>query len=331
LKEHILISGDLCSQFDGVIILEDDLCLSPEFYQYAQQAFSFFKDDKNIAGIALYNPVFNETACCPFEPIHDGYDNYFMQIPCSWGQLWSKKQWIDFRLYSEKYNQSAHYYNLPGNVKLWPDESSWKKIFYRYLIEKNLFFVYPRIALSTNFGEKGEHVKEAQPVFQTPLLLEKYDFRFSSLSNSKSVYDGFYELDSSLLDKKIHKSASLTIDLNATKPLSEIKTDYLISSKYCARPLVKYSVALYPYELNILLDYTAASDSTVFFSFGKTSDFKDDPSFYRINQDLNRLFLSIDFLKDAAFNQLKKSKEYQLGSFLLKPIRWIKRLFLKNR
>ena len=42
LKKHILLCGDISEQHDGVIILEDDLFVSPAFYDYAQQAYLFY-------------------------------------------------------------------------------------------------------------------------------------------------------------------------------------------------------------------------------------------------------------------------------------------------
>ena len=93
LKKHIISCGDLVDEYNSLIILEDDLYVSPEFYNYAHKAGNFFCNDERIAGIALFAPIYNEISLTLFNPVNDGFDNYFMQVPCSWGQLWTKNQW----------------------------------------------------------------------------------------------------------------------------------------------------------------------------------------------------------------------------------------------
>src|SRR5689334_4123595 len=55
LKQHILRCGDLTSDYNAIILLEDDLMVSPYFYEYAIKALEYYKDDKMLAGISLYN------------------------------------------------------------------------------------------------------------------------------------------------------------------------------------------------------------------------------------------------------------------------------------
>ena len=326
LKKHILSCGDLAQQHDAVIVLEDDLLVSPCFYDYAQQAYSFFKNEEEIAGIALYHNSFNEVAYCPFEPLHDGFDNYFMQVPCSWGQLWTKKQWKAFVDYLSTVNDSGFANSLPGNVQQWPNNSSWKKFFYSYLLQTGKYFVYPRIGLSTNFGDAGQHLQQSQTVFQTPLLLSKKIFQFSTLSESLSLYDGFYELSELIYSKVIDKEKTVSFDLNGTKPLSAVKTKYLISSKQCKRPQEQFAVACYPYENNILLSISRNGTSEAYFSLGETTDFSEQLQFSRLPIDLKRVFLSDLFLREAVRTEFEQSKPFRLGMSLLKPFLLIKKI-----
>ena len=55
LRRHILSCGDLSYKYGSVIILEDDLFVSPFFYQYSLDALDFYKDKDDIAGIGLFN------------------------------------------------------------------------------------------------------------------------------------------------------------------------------------------------------------------------------------------------------------------------------------
>ncbi len=329
LKNHILSCGDMSKRFDAVIVLEDDLMVSPEFYQYAQQAYNFYKQDNDVAGIALYNPVFNETAICPFEPVDDGFDNYFMQVPCSWGQMWTKEQWLKFRTYVHEDAAGMQQQYLPLTVQQWPDASSWKKLFYSYLIAHKLYFVYPRIGLSTNFGDSGQHLTEHQSVFQTPLLLGARQFKFSTLSSAFSIYDGYFEMEGSIYNKWCNHSIEVTFDLNGTKPIASVHTPYLISSKKTKAAIKKYAVSCYPFENNILFDIKPVEGEASFFSLAQTEFFVDEQQFIRLNEDVKRVFMNNEFIKHAAVFELKKQIEFQIGAAVLRPIRILKNFFKK--
>ncbi len=329
LKKHILYCGNYVNQHDGAIVLEDDLIVSPAFYDYAQQAHAFYKSDERIAGIALYHNTFNETAYCPFEPIHDGADNYFMQVPCSWGQLWTKLQWSGFLSYANGIGNEQVFASLPATVQAW-SAASWKKLFYSYLMQTGKYFVYPRVGLSTNFGDAGQHLTDNQSVFQTPLLLSEKTFRFSTPDDSLSRYDGFFELEGSIYNKLVDDRVAVTFDLNGTKPLTAITTKYLISSKKCSKPEQQFAVSVYPYENNILLRIQADEERNSCFSLGETRYFSEEQQFNRLTIDFKRVFLIDVFLRNAVRAEFEQSKEFQIGSSFLKPLRFIKNLLKKS-
>lgn len=326
LKKHVLSCGDLSQQHDAVIVLEDDLLVSSSFYDYAQQAYAFYKNDEQVAGVGLYHNTFNEVAYSPFEPLNDGYDNYFMQVPCSWGQMWTRKQWAGFLQYINEVKEEHWADSLPGNVQQWPNNSSWKKYYYNYLLQTGNYFVYPRVGLSTNFGDAGQHLQQAQSVFQTPLLLSAKTFRFSTIDASLSIYDGFYELSGEIYRRFSNGDQDVSFDLNGTKPLEAVKTKYLVSSKQCKAPQKQFAVSLYPYENNILLNVIRNKHEEACFSFGETADFSAKLQFSRLTADLKRLFLSDVFLREAVRNEFEQTKEFRIGKILLKPYRVIKKI-----
>jgi hypothetical protein len=86
LRKHILQCGDLAKKYGSVIILEDDLFVSPVFYEYTIDALKYYDNDENIAGISLYNPPIHDLCSNPFRPIQNESDVYFMQFPSSLGQ-----------------------------------------------------------------------------------------------------------------------------------------------------------------------------------------------------------------------------------------------------
>ena len=49
LRKHIIQCGNYSLKYESVIILEDDLFVSPNFYLYAQKALGFSNDKKYIS------------------------------------------------------------------------------------------------------------------------------------------------------------------------------------------------------------------------------------------------------------------------------------------
>jgi len=50
-------------------------------------------------------------------------------------------------------------------VNAWPP-SSWLKSFSKYLAAENKYFVYPRISLTSNYGDTGIHIGIPNSLFQ---------------------------------------------------------------------------------------------------------------------------------------------------------------------
>ena len=124
LKQNILSCGDLVDEYDAVIVLEDDLYVAKDFYNYAKQAAYYYLNNDNIAGISLFSYKYTEIGFYQFYPFQDNYDTFFIQWPSSWGQLWTKRQWHSFRSWLSL-NKSLEDINIPASVKLWTH--SWKK------------------------------------------------------------------------------------------------------------------------------------------------------------------------------------------------------------
>jgi hypothetical protein len=228
LKQHIINCGNLTSRFDSVIILEDDLLVSPYFYDYAISVSNFYFKETNVSGFSLYAYERAESANFTFKPIYDGYDSFFMQYPSSWGQCWTKQHWQEFtrwlEIYSAEYNKNKI---LPDYISCWP-ETSWKKIFAAYLIDKNKYFVYPKISLSTNFGEVGQHHLNQLNIRQVDLLCNRIKFNFPTFNESNAKYDVGFEL-------KYDELIKLNLDL---KNLPRFDIDFYCKKKHDPNDLV---------------------------------------------------------------------------------------------
>jgi len=254
LRDHVLSCGDMAVQFGAAIILEDDLYVSPWFYEYAMAAAFFYREDKNVAGISLYSHRFNETAGFPFAPLDDGSDVFFMQVPCSWGQCWTADQWKAFRKWHSSNSETNDTTGIPPNVLRWP-ESSWKKIFMKYLIDTGRFFVYPLHSLTTNFGDRGAH-HEKNRIFQVPIARGKRSFAFKKLRDSKAKYDAHCEMVPSCL-AALNPALSgydFAVDLYGMKSLSGIPNSYVLTSKECRKHEMSFARDMLPVEAGVVDD-----------------------------------------------------------------------------
>lgn len=252
LKAHVLKSCNLVHQYDSIIVLEDDLYVSPYFYEYAVSALSFYQEETSIAGISLYDYHTIEHNFFPFIPLLDNSDVYFLQFASSWGQAFSKKQWVDFTDWFSDNSVINPEIHLPDYVLGWP-ESSWKKHFIHYLFRNHKYFVYPRGSYTTNFNDQGINNQNYNPFFQVPMQIHDKKVNLVKIENSKSIYDAFFEINPVIIK---HYNSSLKdynfeMDLHGLKKLEKISAKFLITSKMGKSPLYTYGLQLKPIELNI--------------------------------------------------------------------------------
>ena len=279
LRRHVISCGDLTDQYETVIMLEDDLLVSPEFYHYTLEAVNYYQNSSEVGGISLYAYDFNEYAESKFVPLEDGYDNYFIQTASSWGQVWTRQQWQGFKQWYDAKPDSDNVARYPQKLAEWP-ESSWKKYYIQYLIDLDKYFVYPRVSLSTNSGDAGTN-HSGGGNFQVSLLLNSKAYKFSSLSESLARYDSHYEIEADCLKRLNPQLPNLDFecDFYGTKAIADIDSEYLLSIKECSGELASFSLSLVPQELNIVYDLPGNC-----FSLGKTKDFKQTKTANKIIQ-----------------------------------------------
>lgn len=253
LKKHILKCGDLTETFGSVIILEDDLVVSPVFYSYALQALNRYADNDKIVGVGLYSHGWNGYSNVSFLPQNNGYDTYFGQFSITWGQCWEKTQWQKFRKWYFDNQVLNINKSLPANIECW-GEKSWGKFFAYYIVENDLYYVIPYVSLSTNYSEIGEHNSIINNAHQVMILdATNHLYQFPTFENGIK-YDIFFEriLDSS---KKICGilCSDICFNLNGQHRDSGGK-QYLLSSnnnlKY--EKVFSFGLMLRPIEENVL-------------------------------------------------------------------------------
>ncbi len=261
LRNHILSCGDFLEEFDAVAVLEDDIVVSPGFYSYMKESVARYADDMRIAGISLYSPKWNGFAQIPFVPEYSTSDVYFLQLAQSWGQIWLKKQWFDFKKwYHKNIDMDMNDGLVPKNVAGWA-ASSWLKYHIRYCVEHNKYFVCPYHALSTCYSEKGEHYKHDTGIAQVPMLsTNKQGYDFEDLNGINSVkYDAFYERLISCGSCNDISYSEICFDLNGTRHNYQNKK-YLITPNILGyKVLFSFGSVLLPQEENIFMNVQGKS------------------------------------------------------------------------
>lgn len=249
LRKHILKCGNWSKKFGSVIILEDDLIVSPYFYIYAQKALSFSADKHYIGGISLYNHRWNVNVSEPFEISDDSFDNWYFQFASSWGEAWTKEQWISFlEWYEKNENKDLHSIEMPDFVANW-SSSSWLKYFIKYLIDEDRYFIYPKVSLTSNFSDAGTHVNNDNTNYQVPLREYNCTYHFSTIYESKCIYDAFFENKAINCFEGITPQ-EITIDLYGSK--RQNGTRYILTRNiYNYRIVRSYGCSMRPHELNI--------------------------------------------------------------------------------
>lgn len=253
LRKHVIQCGDLSIEYGATIILEDDLLVSPNFYNYIVDAIKFYKNSTKIVGYALYSHEWNGYSNKFFQPIADEYDTYLGQFSITWGQCWTKDSWIKFKeWYLKKEDPIQDNPSIPQNINNW-SKQSWGKYFVNYIVEKDLYYVIPRISLSTNFSETGQHAKEFNTDHQVRLLSSKnYSYNFAP--ETKAIkYDIYFENKelSNFLEKTIVNNG-VTIDLNGTNRTNN-KNRYILSTQQLNYKVIKsYGLLLRPIDMNII-------------------------------------------------------------------------------
>lgn len=251
IKKHVLQCISHSEKYGSVLILEEDVYVSKYFYCYGIEALNFYNNDSDIAGISLYKQPNNFNLGIPFFAVEDGYDVFFLQIPASSGQMFTKKSWLLFKEWYDSGND-MDFSVLPKNMRNWSSQS-WVKCFSLYLHETKRTFVYPRVSLTTNFGDLGHHSPIKSFSHQATILMNEKNFRFCHYIESNSRYDTYFEYCACQFEGVIDININdLDVDLQGDKPRDLLKKKYVLTRRVSSKPIQKFGLEMKPPELNIL-------------------------------------------------------------------------------
>lgn len=251
LKNHMMSLGVWFERFEALVVLEDDIVVSPCFYSYVRQASDKYMGNSDVCGISLYSFTRNYQTRTPFIPMSSEYDGYFMNCAMSWGEVWLKPQWQEFYEWYLIHQDFMYSPELPELICKW--DKSWLKYHTRYCIEQNKYFLFPYISLSSNNGDVGVHVGGGNSWgFQVPLQQgAKRQFFLPDNITDAVCYDGFFE------NKALYKALNLKeseccIDLYGTQ-CNRSKKKYWLTLSQAKFPVVKsFALNARPIEVSVL-------------------------------------------------------------------------------
>jgi hypothetical protein len=254
LVRHFFACGDLTQRYEDIIYLEDDLLVSPVFYAYAAQALDFYRHDDRIAGMALYGLWFNGYTQQPFVPLSDGSDAFFVQVPYTLGLVLTRAHWINFTTWQHASHSTPS--PMPPIHEAWSrfDQADWFPPLARFVIATDRYFVYPRVSHVTGGDQVGTHFPRASRFLLTPLQRGKLAYDFKTLDEAAAVYDSFFELQPDRLNRLTDqlRDYDYTLDLYGTKSRANLRTEYVLTSRPCRRPIASFGKTAWPVEMNVI-------------------------------------------------------------------------------
>ena len=300
VDQHNLACMKLAEQLGNVVVLEDDLVVSPAFQSYLLSMESLAKSEKNLAGISLYRYPMVEQDHFSFELIPNDEFVYYQQRSSSNGCFYTWDMLQPYFVFLETFNSDFNNYVLPQNVMNWGDEV-WEKSFYCYVQQANKYVAFPRYSLTSDFADIGVHMKKQTNKYahQSMLFLGKKFSAPNQLQDSDNVYDAFYELVGKTYKKYVPEliEYDLEVDIYGNKNLRDITAKYVLSSKRCATPILGWARRLKPEVNNILL-----GEQGDFYSLGLKEHF----SHKAMNEGLREKFLY--YYPDTRLSTLIKMK-----------------------
>lgn len=251
LRPHMMSLGKWFDKFDAIVVLEDDIIVSPDYYYYTRQTVEKYYNCSAIAGISLYGFSINYQSSSPFTPVKNEHDVFFMNSAVSWGEIWMKESWKDF--YDWYLNHLEFDYSdiIPERLFEW-GEKSWLKYHTRYCIEKNKYFVFPYVSLSSNNCDVGTNSKKTSSEFQVPLQRgRKEQYALPALDDQSVCYDGFFE-NKGLLKFLNLNDEDCCIDINGKKN-NKLRKKYWLTTAFANYKIVKsFGLQLRPIEMNVI-------------------------------------------------------------------------------
>lgn len=207
-----VISGvtELINQYGKVIVIEDDLNLSPFFLNYMNGALEFYENDKEIWSISGYSFPMKNLEKYP-------HDIFYSYRGSSWGwatwaDRWKLTDWevscydqfVKDKNWQKRFNRGGG--DLPGMLAAQMDRKidSWAVRWCFEQSNRDMYTIYPKHSYLGNEGLDGSGTNcgvENSNDFM--IIRDSFQCKFEKLGPDKRLIREFYLYYTDTLDKKI--------------------------------------------------------------------------------------------------------------------------------
>lgn len=253
MRDHAFACMDLFGDSDYLVFLEDDSFVGRDFYTYVTAAASCMDRLDRVFATSLYAFDFCEFDGLRFAPVPTEQDFFLIKSATTWGVLFSKQRWFEFRAWHEQHaGESAWATYVPEQVNAWP-ETSWKKHINHYLSATDLYFLYPYTSRLTHFADIGTHFGCASRNFYVPMA---YDLncprrQLSCEWENLVRYDEFWEfIPPAQFCTDI--GFEFECDLRRLKSTKQFRSQFVLTSRPVLTTRHSFAATMFPLEANLL-------------------------------------------------------------------------------
>lgn len=205
--------SEIIEKYGKVIVIEDDLVLSPYFLSYMNDALDYYEEDEKIWAISGYS--------FPMRSLKNyDHDIFYSYRGCSWGWATWKDRWstVDWNVndYAELLNNTERQklFNRGGNdlvnmlrLQMEGKIDSWAIRWVYAQSKQDMYTVYPKYSYLGNGGCDGSGTHSGNnDSYYTDIKQSKEKCKFEKLEIDKALAREFWYKYSDTLDKKIKRN-----------------------------------------------------------------------------------------------------------------------------
>ena len=167
---------ELCERYGRVIVLEDDLLVSPDFIDFMLQSLDRYSDSDNVFQVAGFMYPVDHPAST---------DAFFLPMTCTWGWATWHRAWTNFdatpdvailerlagseiRARFDPYGDDRFIRMLRKRIR--GENNSWGILWYSHVFQRHGLILWPRQSLVWvgGFDSSGTHCGDGAPFAQEP-------------------------------------------------------------------------------------------------------------------------------------------------------------------
>ncbi len=250
LQKHMFSCMSLTEYFKGIILLEDDIFVSPVFYYYAQSAMDYYGNNDKVAGVSLYNTSVSNFSHKPLYIMRGQSDVYAAQMVETWGECFTYNMWNSFNEWYEE-NPDINWEQIDMYPFIGKWKNAWSKFYFAWMLSTGRFFIEPYCSLSTCFSDAGVHSSNGLPSNTQQEILQ-YDKKVYAFDKFEKIYQYDVYLYPLGLGRYMGvKEEELEVDFYQDRQKTNKR--YLLSHVILDYKVVKsFDVRLKPIEANVI-------------------------------------------------------------------------------